>query len=69
MYLDKCRHFLILTGACNLQAVAIRGKLEARDDFAFKEWQRTVGSVIKWLKKNDKNADDEALETIARSRS
>ena len=55
-------------GACELKAVAIVGKLESKEPYAFKEWQRTVCSVTKWLKKNDAMGTDEEIEDLARSR-
>jgi len=59
----------IRNGACKLKAVSITSKLEAREEWAFKEFQQTVNSVKKWLEAN-KKADEviENLDEVARSR-
>ncbi len=56
------------SGACELKAVAIVGKLEAGEDYAYKEWQRTVKSVVKWLKAHDAKASNDEIEALARTK-
>ena len=48
-----------------MEAVAIKGKLEASEEWAYKEWQRTVQAVKTWMKSKGETED---LETKARSR-
>jgi methionine synthase II (cobalamin-independent) len=45
-------------GASSINAVSAVGKLEASEAYAFKEWQRTVNSVEKWLKANGQPVED-----------
>ena len=57
--------WFLFTGACKLQAVSIESKLEAKQEWAYLEWQKTVKSVEKWLKAHNFEGD---VETEAKSR-
>ena len=61
---------VLIPGACHVQAPTITGKIEAPngDPWCWKEWRRTVDSVLKYLRENNKESSDEALETEAKSR-
>jgi len=57
----------IRNGACHLKAVSVTSKLESTEEWAYKEWQKTVHSVKKWLQaKGDENIEN--LDEIAASR-
>ena len=45
-------------GACHLKAVSVTSKIEApQEEWAYKEWQRTVNSVKKWLQSKGETQD------------
>ena len=48
-----------------MEAVSISAKLEPSEEWAYKEWQRTVQAVEKWLKNQGETED---LEMKARAR-
>jgi len=59
----------IRNGACHLKAVSVTSKLEATEEWAYKEWQQMVDSVKKWLEANHKgDGPIENIDVMAASR-
>ena len=48
------------SGACQLKAVTITSQLENSNEWAYKEWQKSVQAVKKWLEAKGETEDLEA---------